>query len=104
MKETRAGKFGRFFSSIIEYIFDTIPDGENYKTKFLEEMYDFSFQPRKKGEAKHKGCRWELDGIDNPNIKDPVITAKTVKEGIHLMYQKGTQKLTIEAMKKKLEE
>jgi len=105
MKETRASKYGRFLSEVIIYIINTTPQDKRteYKSKFLEELQNFSFQRRRKGEPKHTGCRWELYDIENFNITYPTTLAKTIKEGLQLMYQKDTQKTVMQALMKNLE-
>jgi hypothetical protein len=87
-QETRAGKYGRFFSVWIRYTLDQ--QNAEYRLKFLEELNKYSFRSRKKGEPKNEGCVSELEGLSELDIQNPEHLAKLVKEGLHLMYQKKT--------------
>jgi len=92
MRETRGGKYGRFLASWINYTISRIPRSkrEDYKLRFSKELENYSFKERPKGSPRNEGGLWELVNIDDPLFSDPIIFARTVKEGIHLMYQKST--------------
>ncbi|MDD5133748.1 MAG: hypothetical protein PHD81_00020 [Candidatus Nanoarchaeia archaeon] len=106
MIETRAERYGRNLGIQIEYVISTLPKNqrENYKTKFLKEVKNYSFKSRKKGQPKNEGCVKELDDLENIDVKTPEDLAKLVKEGFHLMYQKGTSERVFKAMLKYLED
>ena len=88
--ETRGGKYGRNFAIWVDYTIGTIPLDlrDDYRSKFLKELKNQSFKPRKEGEPRNEGCIHELSDIMGIDINDPIHFAKLVKEGIHQMYQK----------------
>ncbi|MFC1801061.1 hypothetical protein ACFLZB_01225 [Nanoarchaeota archaeon] len=96
MKESRGNKYGRFLASVI-YSLTQSYSQENYQI-LISELNNFSFKPRKKGEPKNDGCVWELKDLIQPDVDNPENLARIVKEGIHLMYQKGTQRRVIQAL------
>jgi hypothetical protein len=83
---------------LINSIIDNMPENENYRKLFLEELNKYSLEGRKKGEKPSSGCVYELDNINEINPLNPDDVSKLVKEGIHLMYQKGTAKLVLKAL------
>ncbi len=87
-QETRAGKYGRFLSVWVRYTLSQ--ESSEYKAKFLEELNEYSFRSRKKGEPRHEGRVSELEGLSEFDIQNPEHLARLVKEGLHLMYQKKT--------------
>jgi len=91
MQESRAAKYGRNFAIWINY---TISD----KNRFVLELKNYSFEPRKKGQPLNHGCVRELEGIDKIDMENPEDLARLVKEGIHLMYQKDTASRVITAL------
>ncbi len=95
MKEGRATKYGRNLGRLVNYtIKRSVYESqiEDYRQKFLKELNKYSFEPRKKGDPKNKGCVNELEKISDVDVLDPVQFAKLVKEGIHLTYLKSTSK------------
>ena len=96
MKETRAGKYGRFLATLLDYLIDAMP--ADYREGFIQELSTYSFEPRKKGMPRGSGCVYELEDLDGFNIEDPKDLAKLVKEGIHLMYQKQTAKKVMDSL------
>lgn len=105
-KETRAGKYGRFLAVWVEHtICEQIKrcpmdyQKEDYRKRFLHELCQYSFEPRKKGSPKIQGCKWELESLDDFSISGPEELAKLVKEGIHLMYQKQTAARVFRSLK-----
>ncbi|MDO8623541.1 MAG: hypothetical protein Q7R52_04815 [archaeon] len=101
MEESRGGKYGRFLGNLTNIIIDSvIPDSEkeSYKTCLINEIKSYSFEPRKSGTPKSSGCVWELIDMDSFDISNPKTFGKTIKEGIHLMYQKQTQKRVLDAL------
>lgn len=100
MNKTRAGKYGKFLAILLDnYLDQSIPQLElylKYKFDLIKELNNYSFEPRKRGTPKNSGCAWELIDISELNLKDPKHLAKLVKEGIHLMYQKQTQKRVLD--------
>lgn len=97
-EETRGGKYGRNFSILVNYVFQTIPEKEDYKKRFLKELSHYSFETREKGKPRNIGCVYELESLDAVDIKNPEDFARLVKEGIHLMYQKGTAKRVLDSL------
>lgn len=75
-----------------------MPENEKYRKLFLDEVKNYSFEGRKKGEKLGSGCVYELENIDKIDSLNPEDVSKLVKEGIHLMYQKGTAKLVLNAL------
>jgi len=96
LKETRAGKYGRFLATLLDYVFDTMPS--DYKEDFVRELETYSFEPRKKGTPRGSGCVYELEDIDRIDVENPEDLAKLIKEGIHLMYQKQTAKKVMDSL------
>jgi len=92
MVETRAARYGRNLGIWIDATINTFPDSErqDYRTKLIQEIESYSFKPKRKDEPPNSGCVRELEEIVNCNIQNPEHLGKLVKEGIHLMYQKGT--------------
>ena len=105
MEETRGGKYGRCLASWIGYTINTIPEGkkEDYRTRFLKELDNYSFKPRKVGEPLNDGCVHELKDIEHINVQSPEDLAILVKEGIHLMYQKNTAEKVMNSLTKFLQ-
>jgi len=98
-EETRGSKYGRNLSILINYVFQTITEKKgDYKKRFLKELSNYSFETREKGSPKNAGTVWELEHLDRINISNPEDLAKLVKEGIHLMYQKGTAKRVLNSL------
>ncbi len=100
MKETRAAKYGRNLAVLVNYVISTIPAPKraHYRSMFVTELANYSFEPRRKGEKPNSGCTYELRNIERCHISSPWDLAKLVKEGIHLMYQKGTAKRVIDSL------
>ncbi len=100
MKETRAGKYGRNLAVWIHYTINSLPKYKraDYTKRFVEELTNYCFDPRKKGEIRNQGCVLELSDIVDCDIKNPGDLAKLVKEGVHLMYQKQTAAKVIKAL------
>lgn len=101
MEETRSGKYGRFLGVFISnYIknFILLSKQESYKTLLVKELKGYSFESRQKGTPKNSGCIWELVDISDPDYQNPIHLAKTLREGIHLMYQKQTQKKVLDSL------
>jgi len=99
--ETRAGKYGKFLGTWANITIDlAIPKSErvDYIRRLIDEIKNYSFEPRKRGAPKSSGCVWELIGIDNFDIYNPETLGKTLKEGMHLMYQKQTQKKVLDSL------
>ncbi len=92
MEEGRGAKYGRFLAGWVRHTINTIPEPrrEEYKERFIAELKKYSFEPRKKGEPMNSGCVRELDMYDDLDVEDPECLARTLKEGRHLNYQKGT--------------
>jgi hypothetical protein len=92
MNETRAGKYGRNLSALIGYVIKTIPRSQrqDYRTRFIAELKEYSFEPRRNGQPRNSGCVHELEDIDEIDMRIPEDLARQIKEGIHLMYQKQT--------------
>jgi len=92
MEETRAAKYGRYLSMWIRQTIDSVPEEQrnNYRESLVTELRTYSFEPRKKGTPKNSGCIRELIDMAEMDVRDPVHLARLVKEGVHLMYQKGT--------------
>ena len=92
--ETRGGEYGRNLALFVDYTIRTIAQSERdrraYRERFVAELKKFSFETRKKGAPVNSGCVRELDGIDEVDVRNPKQLARLIKEGIHLMYQKGT--------------
>lgn len=93
-KESRAGKLGRFEAAIYNYaLMHLIRDcGRKYFDKFMQELGKYSDKPRKRGQPRHGVCVFELEGVDKPDVRDPTLVAKTIKESWHLRYQKDTSR------------
>jgi hypothetical protein len=95
-RETRGGKYGRNLALLVNYTIRTVTQSEKdrqaYRERFVAELKRFSFETRKKGAPVNSGCVRELDGMEEIDMRDPEQLAKLIKEGIHLMYQKGTAK------------
>jgi len=101
MDKTRGGKYGRFLGNLINITIDlAIPSSEreDYRLSLISEIRSYSFEPRKRGAPKSSGCVWELIDINELDISNPEIFGKTIKEGIHLMYQKQTQKRVLDSL------
>ena len=104
MKEGRHKKYARNLAILIDYVISTIPEEqrEEYRKSFLEELEDYDFTPRKKGEPRNRGCVWELNDLDSVDIENPEHLARLIKEGIHLMYLKPTAKRMLDTLKENL--
>ncbi|MCX6774800.1 MAG: hypothetical protein NTY99_01775 [DPANN group archaeon] len=97
----RAATYGQVLADWVGYTIQTIPETEReaYRSKLIEELRKYSFEPRKKGSPKNSGCTCELETIvESFDMKNPEHVAKLIKEGIHLMYQKGTAKRVLESL------
>lgn len=93
MNETRGGKYGRFLAQTVNHVIDiSVQESEKreYRTRFIEELRTYSFEPRRKGAPRNKGCVWELNNLEEIDFTNPENFARFIKEGIHLMYQKET--------------
>jgi hypothetical protein len=92
MNETRAARYGRNLAIWVEFTINKVPERERaaYKKKFLNELDHYSFEPRKNGQPRNSGCIHELSDISIADVSNPKDLAKIVKEGFHLLYQKGT--------------
>ncbi len=103
-EEGRGVKYGRFLAAWVNHTISTIPEAERdeYRAKFLEELETYSFEPKKRGSPENSGCVREIRDIDELDIGDPVCFAKTVKESIHIMYQKGTSSRVLKSFKEHL--
>ena len=90
MGETRVAKFARHFAGWIDYTISSFPENqrETYRQSFIKELKTYSVESRKQGAPRNSGCVFELEGIVNANISDPVYLARLVKENLHIMYQK----------------
>jgi hypothetical protein len=101
----RAATYGQVLADWVVYTINTIPETgrESYKSKLVEELKNYSFEPRKKGEQRNATDIPELEGIVGGfDVQNPKHVAKLIKEGIHLMYQKGTAKRVLESLLEKL--
>lgn len=96
--ESRGKKYGRNYSVLVNYIFESIPEDkrDEYKKDFFKEFGNLSLEKRKKGDPVNSGCVHELDGLETIDLNDPLDLAKLVKESIHLMYQKDTAKRVLD--------
>jgi hypothetical protein len=104
--ETRGSKYGRFLAGwITQTVFESVPGQElsEYKRLFLAELKTYSFEPRKKGEARNSGCVRELDRFSDFDRSNPLNAAATIKEGLHFHYNKGTSKRILESIIENLE-
>lgn len=90
-KETRAGKLGRFLAAEYDGKMAKIPKGERdeYIARFINELIDYSFQKVKKGQ---KGIRKdrELEELAWPDVKNPLVSARILKEYHHHLFQTNT--------------
>ena len=104
MVEGRVRKYGRNLAIMINHVISTLPGNqrEDYKRKFLQELDNYDFSPRKKGEPRNKGCTWELDNIEEIDMENPEDFARLIKEGAHLMYLKPTARRFFKALKENL--
>jgi len=100
MEETRATKYGRFLAKMLNQFMHAIPTEYRweYKTKFIQELKNYSFETRRKGSPINSGCVKELEQFGEYEHKNPELTARIIKEGIHLMYQKSTAKRVLESL------
>ncbi len=105
MKEGRSAKYGRCLSSWVNFTIQSFPEEirRDYKARFLEELKRYSFAKRKKGSHFNEGCAYELSGLEEVDIRNPGHLARIVKEGINLMYQKGTAKNVLGSLVSNLE-
>lgn len=94
MREGRAAKLGRFEAAVYNYaLMHLIRDfGHDYFDKFMQELGKYSDKPRKRGQPRNEGCVLELEGADNPDLCNPTLLAKIIKESWHLRYQKRTSR------------
>lgn len=102
MRETRAGKYGRNLAILLNHTINTVPIEQraDYRTRFLEELKKYSFEPRQKGQPQNSGCIHELAHLTEIDTGNPEDLARLVKEGVHLMYQKSTAALVLSALLK----
>jgi hypothetical protein len=101
----RAATYGQVLADWVVYTIKTIPETERetYKSRLIEELKNYSFEPRKKGEPKSSADIPELENIVGSfDVQNPEHVAKLIKEGIHLMYQKGTAKRVLDSLLKSL--
>jgi hypothetical protein len=100
MGETRPGKYGRNLAIWVNYTISAIPKScrAEYRSRFLAELKNYSFAPRRKGTPINSGCIYELESIVACDVTNPEDLAKLVKEGIHLLYQKQTAAKVIVAL------
>jgi len=100
----RHSEYGKNLAIWIEYTLQQIPGGQRgeYRKRFFKELKKFSFKPRPKGTPPNSGCIHELDDLAEVNIENPEEFARLVKEGIHIMYQKETQKRIYDALLEQL--
>ena len=100
MKESRAAKYGRFLAAWVDWSVQKIPEHQRecYKSRLMNEIKTFSFKPRRKGESVNEGCKWELEEIIELSVENPESLGRMVKEGIHLMYQKGTARIVMNTL------
>jgi hypothetical protein len=103
-KETRAGRYGRALASWINHTIETIPEAErsDYRRKVMERLSTFAVVPRKRGEA--NGNKSELIEIGEINVRNGEDLARTILEGVHLMYQEKTAGKVMNAVLEKLNE
>jgi hypothetical protein len=100
LDETRAGKYGRFLAAWVKFTIAHVPcsqDGD-YRARFIAELEKYSFEPRKRGGPRNSGCNWELAGLDELDVTCPEELAKTVKEDLHLDYQKQTARKIFDSL------
>ena len=104
MKETRAGKYGRGLANWINHTIEGLPEEQraNYRARFLTELETYSFTPRRNGQSRNEGCVHELADLIEVEIGNPKHLAMLVKEGVHLMYQKGTSARVLKTLKEYL--
>jgi hypothetical protein len=102
--ETRAGKYGRNLAKWIDYTIASIPESRrvDYRTRFVDELNNYSLIPRKSGQPANEGCVYELSDLVDVDIHNPENFARLVKEGVHLMYQKQTSARVLDALQKYL--
>ncbi len=100
MKESRGGKYGRNLALWIDFTINQIPEcqRENYRSRFIKELKEYSLIPRKEGAPVNAGCVHELSDLVDVDINNPEQFAKLVKESIHLMYQKQTSKRVLKGL------
>lgn len=100
MIETRAGKYGRNLAIWLNHTISTIPKKQRdvYRARFLDELRNYSFETRKKGQPRNSGCVHELTDLTEIDVNNPENLARLVKEGVHLMYQKKTAALVLNAL------
>jgi hypothetical protein len=100
MKETRAAKYGRNLAVWVNHTIHAIPAEKrtHYRSRFVQEIRKYSFEPKRKDAKPNSGCTYELRSIEHCNVSNPWDLAKLVKEGIHLMYQKNTAKRVIDSL------
>ena len=103
MGETRGGKYGRNLAIWINGTISEFGGDSQYRTRFLDELRDYSFEFRKEGQPKNSGCVHELTDILDVDITCPEQFARLVKEGIHLMYQKNTSRRVFDSLLEYLE-
>jgi hypothetical protein len=106
MAETRAGKYGKFLGAWVEHTIDSQPEElrKQYTDQFLAELATYSLVSRRNGEPVNEGCVHELRDVSKIDFDNPIHLALLVKEGIHLMYQKGTAGRVLEALNEKLDQ
>jgi hypothetical protein len=105
MREGRSAKYGRCLSSWINFTIDSLPAEarKDYRVMLLEDLRKYPLTPRKRGSPSNEGDVHELSSLESVNIENPEHLAKLIREGIHLMYQKGTASNVLNALLKKLE-
>jgi hypothetical protein len=105
MKKGRSEKYGRCLSSWVNFTIQSLPDEArgDYKARLLDDLKKYPFAPRKRGSPPNEGGVHELSTLESVEIENPEHLARLVKEGIHLIYQKGTASIVLNALLKKLE-
>lgn len=90
--KSRGSKCGNSFATWVNYTINTIPKEkkEEYKSKLIEELNKYSFDPKKD--------KRELDKVDSIDLQNPVHLAKLIKENINLFYQKQTARRFLDSL------
>lgn len=98
---TRASDYGKAWAiTINRFISKIIPENERvgYRKRFLDEFQNYSLKPKKKNSLTNPEDHSELaDIIENFDPENPEHYARLCKEGLHLMYQKGTAARTMKS-------
>ena len=61
---------------------------EKYKQRFLRQLQKYSFRRHHRGEPKHEGCRFWLEGITERNFRNPEEYATVIMGDMDRMQQK----------------